>query len=408
MNFTKIALAAAVTLAAAHAQAATVYLGGASATSANYRSALTTLCTQAGGVATTITNTDTNLFAVKCSRNFAGLPGVDAVSFNVAGGSFTAVTTSAGNQTAQFVDVADTTGATLTPQRKSDGGFLDIDAAAFPASELADAGLSQAPATQAATFSQVFGVAVSPALYTALQTAQGITANVDATDAARQPSITKAQYTSIISDAFNSAKEDITAVLNVGNAGDKLTVCRRVSTSGTQAASNEFFLKGYVGADGAAGGALPPADAANYASENSGLDSFDVKEGAGTGNARSCLSGAGYAVGVLSLENYPDLTSRSGGPRADRLWRYVKVNGVAAYDGPGVGNTGSTARSTDTAKAGQYEFWFTAQKYGHTANGTAVVNAIDATLSTLNLNGLFGNSTSKAKRASNTSPIYFN
>ena len=78
MNFTKIALAAAVTLVAAQAQAATVYLAGASATSANYRSALTTLCTSAGGTATTITNTtDTNLFAVKCSKNFSGLAGID-------------------------------------------------------------------------------------------------------------------------------------------------------------------------------------------------------------------------------------------------------------------------------------------------------------------------------------------
>ena len=410
MNFTKIALAAAVTLVAAQAQAATVYLAGASATSANYRSALTTLCTSAGGTATTITNTtDTNLFAVKCSKNFSGLAGIDAVSFNVAGGSFTAISTSAGTQTTQFVDVADTSGNTLTAARKSEGGFLDIDAAAFPAAELTAAGLAQAPATQAASFSQVFGVAVSPALYTALQSAQGIAgAGLDAIDPAHQPSITKAQYASIVSDSFNTAKQDITAILNVGTAGDKLTVCRRVSTSGTQASSNQFFLNGYIGADGAAGGAVSPADAANYASANSGLTSYDVQEGAGTGNARTCLSAAGYALGVLSLENYPDLTTRSGGQRADRKWRYVKIAGIAAYDGPSAASPSSTGKSTDTAKAGQYEFWFTSQKYGHTANGTAVINAIDDTLSTLNLSGLFGNSTSAAQRLSNTSPVFFN
>lgn len=404
MNFTKIALAAAVTLVAAQAQAATVYLAGASATAANYRSALTSLCS---GTATTYTNTsDSNKFAVKCSVNFTGIPGVDAVSFNVSGGSFTAITTSVGNATDVFVDVAAANPNTaLTAARKSEGGFLDIDAAAFPASELANAGLSAAPATQAASFSQVFGVAVSPDLYTALQAAQGLTGcGVDSLTQACQPTITKAQYASIVSDAFNTAKQDINATLGVGNAGDLLTVCRRVSTSGTQASSGQYFLNTFVGADGAAGGALVPADAANYASANSGLTSFDVQEGPGTGNARTCLSNAGYAVGVLSLENYPDLTTRSGGQRADRKWRYVKINGVAAYDG----NEAVAGKSTASAKAGKYEFWFTSQKFGATTNGTNVINAIDAKLGTTDLNGLFGNDLSAAKRSSNTSPIFFN
>lgn len=400
MKFTKIALAAAVTLVAAQAQAATVYLAGASATAANYRSALTSLCS---GTATTFTNTsDSNKFAVKCSVNFTGIPGVDAVSFNVSGGSFTAITTSAGNATDVFVDVAAANPNTaLTAPRKSEGGFLDIDAAAFPGTELANAGLSAAPATQAAAFSQVFGVAVSPDLYTALQAAQGLTVGLDNVTAANQPSITKAQYTSIVSETFNSAKTDINAILGVGAAGDLLTVCRRVSTSGTQASSNQYFLNGYIGGDGSAAGALNPAGLPDYDPANSGLTSFDVKEGAGTGNARTCLSNSGYAVGVLSLENAFDLTTRSGGQRADRKFRFVKINGVAAYDG---------ANNTATAKNGTYDFWFTSQKYGHTANGTAVVNAIDAKLGTVNLPGLFGNdlADAKAKRSSNTSPVFFN
>lgn len=404
MNFTKIALAAAVTLVAAQAQAATVYLAGASATSANYRSALATLCTQAGGTTTQITAsapTDTNLFATKCSTNFAGIPGVDAVSFNVAGGSFTAVTTSIGTETAVFLSTADNTGATRLAARQSEGGFLDIDAAAFSADTLAAAGLSAAPATSPAAFSQAFGVAVSPELYTALQTAQGITANVDALGVASQPSISKVQYTSIVSAAFNGAKTDINAILGVGVAGNKLTVCRRVSTSGTQAASNEYFLRGFVGADGAAAGALAAADQATYGA-GSGLDSFEVQEGSGTGNARACLSNPGFAVGVLSLENAPDLTTRSGGQRADRKWRFVKINGVAAYD--------TANNSTGTSKSGAYDFWFTSQKFGATDNGTAVVNAIDAQLGTVNLPGLFGNDLAdvKAKRSSNTSPVFFN
>lgn len=401
MKFTKIALAAAVTLVAAQAQAATVYLAGASATQANYRSALVSLCS---GTATTIISTaDTNKSAVKCSVDFTGLPGVNAVAISVNGGSFTAVTTSVGNATETFVNVADNTGNTLTAPRQSEGGFLDIDAAAFPASEYIAFGVTSAPATQPAAFSQVFGVAVSPALYTALQAAQGLPAScgIDSLTAACQPSITKAQYTSIVSDSFNTAKQDVNAILGVGAAGDKLTVCRRVSTSGTQASSNQYFLNAFVGGDGAAAGALSPADQATYGA-GSGLDSYEVQEGSGTGNARTCLSAAGYALGVLSLENYPDLTTRTP-VRADRKFRYVKINGVAAYDG----NEATPGKSTASAKAGKYDFWFTSQKFASTANGQAVVDAIDAKLGTVDLNGLFGNGLSAAKRTSNTSPVFF-
>lgn len=407
MKFTKIALAAAVTLVAAQAQAATVYLAGASATQANYRSALVSLCS---GTATTIISTaDTNKSAVKCSVDFTGLPGVNAVAISVNGGSFTAVTTSVGNASETFVNVADNTGNTLTAPRQSEGGFLDIDAAAFPTSEYATFGVTSAPATQPAAFSQVFGVAVSPDLYTALQTAQGLPAScgIDSLTAACQPSITKAQYTTIVNDTFNTAKQDVNAILGVGAAGDKLTVCRRVSTSGTQASSNQYFLNSFVGGDGSAAGALSPADQATYGA-GSGLDSYEVQEGSGTGNTRACLSTVGtaakpfYALGVLSLENYPDLTTRTP-VRADRKFRYVKINGVAAYDG----NEATPGKSTASAKAGKYDFWFTSQKFASTANGQAVVDAIDAKLGTVDLNGLFGNGLSAAKRASNTSPVYF-
>jgi len=131
MKFTKIALAA-VTLVAAQAHADTVYLAGASATSANYVSALNKMCVDAGGTATSLSS-GSNLFAVKCSADFAGLPGVNAVSFNVSGGSFTAVTTSAGTDTADFINPVASTPSSivLTGARSSEGGFLDIDGKAF-------------------------------------------------------------------------------------------------------------------------------------------------------------------------------------------------------------------------------------------------------------------------------------
>lgn len=404
MKFTKIALATVVSLAAvqAHAQSSVVYLAGASATSSNYVSALNQLCANAGGTVTNLSS-GTNQFAVRCSTNFAGIPGVNAVSFNVAGGSFTAVTTSAGTDTANFINPIASTPSSIvfTGARKSEGGFLDIDGSAFSPADLAAAGLEESPATEVASFGQVFGVAVSPALYTALQTAQGLTGcGIDSLTPACQPSITRAQYTAIASVAFNTAKQNVNAILGVGSEGDRLTLCRRASTSGTQASSNAYFLNGFVGSDGANGGALGEASAADYAVESTGNNAFDVKEGPGTGDARVCLSDAGFRLGVLSLENAPDLTTRSGGQRADRKWRFVKINGVNAW--------GAGTNHTATAKNGSYDFWFVSHKYGHTTNGTTVVNAIDAELGKgLDRPGLFDTASSPAKRDSNTSPITF-
>jgi hypothetical protein len=406
MQFTKIALAAAVTLVAAQAQAATVYLAGASAFQTNARAALVSLCS---GTPTTIISTaDTNKSAVKCSVDFTGLPGVNAVAMSVNGGSFTAVTTSVGTATETFVDVNDNSGATLTAPRSSEGGFLDIDAAAFSQADYDANGVTSVPATQATGFAQVFGVAVSPALYTALQAAQGLTGcGIDSLTPACQPTISKVAYTTIVSDAFNSAKTKGAEFLLSSLSGQKLTLCRRVSTSGTQASSNQFFLNSYIGGDGSAGGALSPATAAGYdGTVDSGTTLFQVQEGSGTANARACLSDETYAVGVLSLENAPDLTTRSGGQRADRKWRFVKINGVNAFDNTVV--SGVNTNSIKTAKNGSYDFWFIAQKIGTTANGTAVVDAIDAALSAgLNVPGAFDLPSSTAKRDSNVAPVRF-
>lgn len=432
MNFTKIALAVVATVGvAAQAQAATVNLTGASATSLSYAKALKGLC--AGTF--TVYKTDTsatalgNFFTAKCSQNFTGLSNaggvaVDAVAFNVSGGSFTAVSGSAGNATFAFVP---TTGGTATAGsgnlagfnlqtgvaasltgQKSVGGFLDIEPTAFPDAELTNAGVSAstlAAKTSAANFSQVFGVAVSNDLYKALQRAQGITAATSAQDDRLpqfQPTISRAQYASIAYEAFNSAKQDVGATLGLlaadsadANGNRLLTLCRRASTSGTQASSNQFFLGTFTGSDGINGGALNPATATDYAIANSGLTTFDLKEGAGTSNARDCLNADGYGIGVLSLENNPAVATTTGELGG---YRFVKLNGVAAYDGVG---------SVDSAKNGSYEFWFQSQKFANNATGAAVLNAIDTELTVLTgVTGLFPIADSQFTRGgNNANPI---
>ena len=403
MKFSKIALAALAAAAfAGQAQAATTFLTGASATSNNYVFALKSLCSGNFVVHKTSTATDAlgNFFTAKCSQDFDGLTGVDAVAFNVAGGSYTAVQASLGagvpfvQNTSGTTTVAGTTtlaglnlvvGVATSGNIQSAGGFLDIEPAAFDADLLAPFGGAEAlvDKTEGAQFSQAFGVAVSNSLYTALQAAQGLGAcGANDLTPACQPTVSKAQYATIANAAFNSAKTDINALFGV--PAGKLTLCRRAATSGTQASSNQFFLNTFIG-QGANFGASLPATAAGYpASGPDATPTFEVKEGAGTGDARNCLNAAGYGIGVLSLENKPSATSG---------YRFVKLNRVNGYDNAGA--------SKATAIAGEYEFQFQGAKFTAAgAQSNPVIEAIDAALANIGptVFGLWGAAESEFTR----------
>lgn len=393
MQISKIALAAVAAVAfAGQAQAATAFLTGASATSVNYVKALKGLC---GGTFTvykeTTGNTSLgNFFTAKCSQNFANIAGTDAVAFNVSGGSYSAVQNSTLGTGTKFVQALSGTpvagagalaginvvaGIAATGTVKSQGGFMDMEPAAFDASLLEPFGGVEGLADKvaSASFYQAFGVAVSRDLYAALQTKQGLTAagcTPDTLTPACQPSISRAQYASIASISTNSAKLDINSLFGV--PAGKLTLCRRVSTSGTQAASNQFFLNNLTG-NGPNAGAELPADAATYGAGV--LATFEVKEGAGTGNARDCLNATGYGIGVLSLENVPAATTG---------YRFVKLNRVEGFD--------AANSSQATGMNGEYEFAFQSFKFTAAGAGTsAVIDAIDAELTVLGTtNGLWG------------------
>ena len=112
---------------------------------------------------------------------------------------------------------------------------------------------------------------------------------------------------------------------------------------------------------GLIGGLLAPlADAATYGAGV--LATFEVKEGAGTGNARDCLNATGYGIGVLSLENVP---------AASTGYRFVKLNRVEGFD--------AANSSQATGMNGEYEFAFQSVKFTAAGAGTsAVIDAIDA------------------------------
>lgn len=406
MQFTKIALAVVATAAiAGQAQAATSYLTGASATSVNYVKALQSLCSGSFAVFKETTGTSSlgNFFTAKCSANFDGLD-VDAVAFEVSGGSYTAVQRSLGAgltfvETFTATPVAGTgalAGINVAPGvarsgtvHQSEGGFMDVEPAAFDAALLAPFGGVDALADKVggASFSQAFGVAVSRDLYAALQTAQGLTGcTADTLTPACQPTVSRAQYASIASGSFNSAKSSINGLFGV--PAGKLTLCRRASTSGTQAASNQFFLNNLTGT-GPNGGVESVADAATYGP--GALATFEVKEGAGTSNARDCLNAAGYGIGVLSLENVP---------AASTGYRFVKLNRVEGFD--------AAHASKGTALAGEYEFAFQSFKFTAAGAGTsAVIEAIDSQLSTIgsSVNGLWGSAESQFGRNGNNANV---
>jgi len=212
---------------------------------------------------------------------------------------------------------------------RSNGGFSDVEKQIFQDVVAAVPGLAAIAnaVTVYPTYAmQTFGVAATPDLYAALQASQGLI-NTVANDGepcdqvnspACQPSITHRQYASIaVSNPFSAAHADWRFL--VPGLAQPVYLCRRVDTSGTQAASNVYFLRNPCGRGPATFGERVAASQAN--DEVPGA--FEIDELASTGNVKSCLSVAGrYAVGVISGENL-----RTGGTDDD--WFWLKLGGTA-------------------------------------------------------------------------------
>ncbi|MHB1351853.1 MAG: hypothetical protein ACYC5S_01715 [Thiobacillus sp.] len=196
---------------------------------------------------------------------------------------------------------------------------------------------------------QGFGLAVSHPLYAALQKAQGLinttAADGEACDGkyaagACQPGINRQKYASLVSAGSVTNKD---GSLFGAPAGSVIKVERRVGTSGTQSASNAFFLNTPC-ATGAPGGSKSPAG-----SNNAGTASYNggkvlVRSNNGSGDVKASLTAAStageLAIGVLSLENVPS---------ASEKFAFVKLNGVAPN---------ADAKQRQTAINGDYEMWY--------------------------------------------------
>lgn len=232
----------------------------------------------------------------------------------------------------------------------ANGGFSDVEGDIWKARGVWVPAAGVTYTTKAGFAGQGFGVAVTNKLYAALQAAQGLT--VGDYTVANQPSITKQQFTSILSQT-GAYHTDWTPFLGAAEptATNNMNLCRRVNTSGTQASMEVFFLNNPCSNASPTYGLVAAATAADTAG------TFQVYEAPGTGDVKTCLNahnqnlvnatvGADgtaadeYAIGIMSLENNP------GG---SDYWHFVKLDGVTPTP---------DANNRQTVVDGQYNFAF--------------------------------------------------
>jgi hypothetical protein len=353
------------------------YIGGASAQTPGIAKTLTAFC-NAGAMTTYADSTGKNDYAFACSNAKATTTATAANPSGVSttfaagakflvikmdeGGSFNGVgpvatasnITASGYNLPTFIDATNCPGTAVTipssvlgttvngglcnkdvAQRHPQFGFSDV-----PKSIWAKRGqllaADDANLTQVSGFAgQGFGVVVSSALYAALQADQGLASTV-------QPSISSNQYASIAQaggalSTVNSAVWDIllpksaaaaaagtfvaTTAIPAWPPAATLTLARRVTTSGTQAASDVYFLNAPCETGTALGGGKVASaagtyvDSGNYAS----TVNFVVKEESGTGGVKTDVA-SGWTLGVISLENAQ--SGLTGGAK------YVALNGI--------------------------------------------------------------------------------
>ena len=312
--------------------------------------------------ATSLTYTD----ATNADNNATVFKGCALVGSALPSNAIATPTSNANNAAAVAAD-------SLGPQLPV-GGFSDVEATLFP-SAIGGGDVSTKGTDTAAGIGQVFGVVVSRPLYRAMQVKQGISANTDALDPnfdpANAPTISKAQYTSIIASG-GTFQSDWSPIVGAPGAGKKIVLARRVQTSGSQASSNAFFLS-----NPCATGVLASLNPLTAADSNSFIEVF---EGSGTGNVKTRITTASnsvgadnFAIGVISAENDWRGESSTGGQNG---YRFVKVEGVHP-------EAGDTANARVTATNAAYPFHMEMHNFvanSATGFGALVVGQITAAL----------------------------
>ena len=247
-------------------------------------------------------------------------------------------------------------GCSTTSLRVSDAGVSDVEPGLFQkpvnlpvgqtaltSSELSGLDIKSVNAT-------VFGVAVNKKAYRALQETQGLipAGGVLSELPAARPSLPRSFYAAAVSGFLSGSSATaagwdavIATSADANVANKQINVCRRVTGSGTQAASNAYFMNNPCSTGSSA---LLPLATSGVIAE---LGTVAVNEGSGTSNVETCLGTtvegtgtAAYGMGVISRENNPLANG------ADKGYRFVALDGVAPL--------------RDIAKVGRYGFVYVA------------------------------------------------
>jgi len=414
MRFTKIAFAAAALCAATAATAAPnanriALSAGASAIQGNITLAMGAMCTANGGTATNFVSG--NFTTVVCANsavtggagstyvtkpnadfiNFKDLPFAE-IRFNVSNGSFGSVQILNGTaftfrDPATLAQGAAPAGAVII------GGVSDVETNRFPATVT---GANQLFANANVGAAQTFGVAASVALYTKMFDAQKAAGLLPASCLVGDtglsyciPNLAKAQMATIMANnEFNAAYSKGLGFLT-GDAADdgvELRYLRRVNTSGTQAAAQNYFL-GFPCSRNELTIVDEPTsiDPAGSATVNNVLiGAIRVYAAGGTGNVRDELNKAGvYALGVMSGEN--NQTAQN--------WRWLRVDGAPIGQNAMPGTAGNT--NVNTLQNGSYGFYFeltytggSATNQGYWSKISNSVKGLPAPVGLLNQAGL--------------------
>jgi len=228
--------------------------------------------------------------------------------------------------------------------READMALSDVYSNEFAPNLLSTGSTVKTAASTPSTGVEGFGVIVNSVLYDALlaqNVAEGllpatcagatvsslqvgvgssVTGNGDC-----QPSVRSTDYGSLVTSAgrYNSY-----LAVAPGQANLPITVCRRDNLSGTQAASNIFFLNNVCGLKGYAG-ALSVSTAADSSASYIVVD--QTNDGTGkaevcvwSGSAAGATANANYGIGVVSLGEKDAVDAANAKP-----FYFVKLDGIS-------------------------------------------------------------------------------
>ena len=391
MKFSKIALAATAVCAATAVTAAPnanriALSAGASAVQGNVRLAVESLCSGTGKFPTSfisgnfttvvcanVANLTAAQYASKPNADFPGfnnLPFAE-IRFNVSNGSFGSVQI-LNNVSFNFRNPGTGLNTDPTPGGVIIGGISDVETNRFPDSTIGSNTLATNTKLGAA---QAFGVAASIDLYTKMFTAQQAAGLIPAVCTVNStglsyciPNIAKAQMATIMSSndenaAYAKGLGFLTGV--AADDGTELRYVRRVNTSGTQAAAQNYFLGLPCSANGLSIVAEPiTIDPVGGTIANVKIGGIRVYGAGGTSNVLTQLNQtdadlvtAGvqlgvYALGVVSGENNAP----------GQTWRWLRVDGAPIGENAVPATVGIT--NTNTQKNGSYSFFFEATYTG--------------------------------------------